>query len=136
MRSLVVLSHAEGARHLALAPRITDQSTSRLVHGTELSTGWVDPRVGSRFFSFFVRLGWVHYIRSTEICKDYVNAFKARLDKLRLHLAVKLLVVLGWVGLGPNFPLVVGFVGSGQSADGLGWMGHTKWTHGKLCHST
>ena len=128
MRSLVVLSHVEGARHLALAPRITDQSTSRLVHGTELSTGWVDPRV--------VRLGSVHYIRSTEICKDYVNAFKARLDTLWLHLAVKLLVVLGWVGLGPNFPLVVDFVGSGQSADGLGWMGHTKWIRGQLCHST
>jgi len=39
-----------------------------------------------------------------------------------------LLVVLGWVQI---FPLVVGWVGLGQSADGLGWIGSDKidpWT--------
>ena len=30
------------------------------------------------------------------------------------------------IGLGPNFPLVVGWVGLGQSADGLGWIGSHK----------
>ena len=35
-----------------------------------------------------------------------------------------MLDVLGWVGLGPNFP----------TCSGLGWVGsgHTKWTHGQL----
>ena len=52
-------------------------------------------------------------------------------------------VGLGWVGLGQDFsvfgglglvqifPLVVGLVGLGQSADGLGWIGSHKmdpWT--------
>jgi len=51
----------------------------------ELSMGWV----GSRFFSFW----WV-WVGSTtakvlKIWKDYVNAFKARLDKIWLHQAVK-----------------------------------------------
>jgi len=44
--------------------------------------GWVDPWVG---------LGWV--ASSTEkvlkIRRDYVNAFKARLDKIWFHRAVK-----------------------------------------------
>jgi len=44
--------------------------------------GWVDPWVG---------LGWV--ASSTEkvlkIRRDYVNAFKARLDKIWFHQAVK-----------------------------------------------
>ena len=65
-----------------------------------------------------------------------------RLDKIWLHRAVKfdftadpagtgnrsLLVVLGSVQI---FPLVVGWVGFGQSADGLGWIGSHKmdpWT--------
>jgi len=36
-----------------------------------------------------------------------------------------LLVVLGWVGLSPNFSI----------CSGLGWvgLGQTKWTHGQLC---
>jgi len=41
-----------------------------------------------------------------------------------------------WVGSGwvQIFSLVVGWVGLGQSADGLGWVGsgHTKWTHGQF----
>jgi len=35
------------------------------------------------------------------------------------------------IGLGPIFSLVVGWVGLGQSADGLGWVGSHKmdpWT--------
>jgi len=38
---------------------------------------------------------------------------------------------LGWVGLGPIFSLIVGWVGLGQSADGMGWVGSHKmdpWT--------
>ena len=61
----------------------------------ELSMGWVDPRVGLThglgrdFFSFLV--GWVGSTTAKilKIWKDYVNAFKARLDKIRLHQAVK-----------------------------------------------
>jgi len=45
---------------------------------------------------------------------------------------LNLLVVVGWVGLGPNFfPRVAGWVGLGQSNDGLGWIGSHKmdpWT--------
>ena len=66
--------------------------------------GWVDPLVG---------LGWVHYSKSTKSLKGFFNAFKARLDKTWLHQAVKLLVVLGWVGLG-------------QSAERLGLIGSHK----------
>ena len=36
------------------------------------------------------------------------------------------------IGLGPIFSLVVGWVELGQSADGLGWVGSQKWTHGQL----
>jgi len=50
----------------------------------ELSMGWVDPRVGSRFFLFLV--SWVGSVIAKGL---YVNAFKARLDKIWLHLAVK-----------------------------------------------
>jgi len=52
--------------------------------------GWVDPWVGlGRDFSVFGGLGWVHYSKSTKNL-DYVNAFKARLDKIWFHQAVKL----------------------------------------------
>jgi len=34
------------------------------------------------------------------------------------------------IGLGPNFSLVVGWVGLGQSADGLGWVGSHKMDPG------
>jgi len=81
-------------------------------------------------------LGWVHYSKSSKNMKNYVNAFKARLDKIWLHQTVKLLVVLGWVGLGPNFPTCsgLGWVGLGQL---MGWVGSglTKWTHGQLCRT-
>jgi len=36
---------------------------------------------------------------------------------------LNLLVVLGWVQI---FPLIMGWVGSGQSANGLGWIGSHK----------
>jgi len=39
---------------------------------------------------------------------------------------LNLLVVLVWVGLGPIFSLVVGWVGLCQSVDGLGWIGSHK----------
>jgi len=54
--------------------------------------GWVAlGRVGSSFFSVFGRLGWVGstIARVLKKLKDYVNAFKARLDKVWLHQAVK-----------------------------------------------
>jgi len=92
--------------------------------GAELSMVWVGL---GRDFSVFRGLGWVHYSRSTKnFEKNCVNAFKARLDKIWLHQAVKfdctadltatgnqsLLVILGWVGLGPNF----------STCSGLGWV--------------
>jgi len=36
------------------------------------------------------------------------------------------------IGLGEILSLVVGWVGLGQSADGFGWVGSQKWTHGQL----
>jgi len=44
---------------------------------------------------------------------------------------LNLLVVLGWVGLGPNFPTCRGL---GWVSQLMGWVesGHTKWTHGQL----
>jgi len=56
---------------------------------------WVDPwvglgRVGSRFFSVFGGSVLVGKSRLTKIFKkDYVNAIKARLDKVWLHQADK-----------------------------------------------
>jgi len=46
---------------------------------------------------------------------------------------LNLLVVVGWVGLGPNFSTCsgLGWVGLSQSADGMGWIGSHKmdpWT--------
>jgi len=43
---------------------------------------------------------------------------------------LNLLALLGWVGLGPNFPTF-----NGLGWVGLGWVGsgHTRWTHGQLC---
>jgi len=45
-----------------------------------VGSGWVE------IFQFLV--GWVHYSKSTKNL-DYVNAFKARLDKIWFHQAVK-----------------------------------------------
>jgi len=95
--------------------------------------GWVDPRVwfwvGSRF-SVFCKLGWVESTIAKVLKKferiTLSTAFKARLDKIWLHRAVKfdfmadlttklqaqLLVVLGSVGLSPNF----------LTCSGLGWV--------------
>jgi len=52
--------------------------------------GWADPRVGlawvglGRDFSVFGGFGWLGstIAKVLKIRKDYVNAFKARLDKL------------------------------------------------------
>ena len=97
--------------------------------------GWVGlGRVGfGRDFSVLGGLGWVHCSKSTENLKGlYVNAFKARLDKIWLHQAVKFIscIALGRVG-SKFFPLLVGRVGLRQSADELGWIGSHKmdpWT--------
>ena len=48
----------------------------------------------------FGGLGWVHNSKSIKILQDYVNAFKARLDKIWLHETVKF---VSCIGLGPNF---------------------------------
>ena len=44
---------------------------------------------------------------------------------------LNLLVVLGWVVVGPKFPTCCGLVWVSQL---MGWVGsgHTKWTHGRL----
>jgi len=52
----------------------------------ELSVGWDDPWVGlGRDFQFLV--GWVGstVAKVLKIRKDYVNAFKVRLDKICLY---------------------------------------------------
>jgi len=49
------------------------------------------------------------------------------------ELYAPLLVVLGWVGLSPNFSTCsgLGWVGSVSWCCWIG-LGHTKWTHGQL----
>jgi len=70
--------------------------------------GWVDPLVGlGRDFSVFGGLGWVYYSKSTKkICKDYLDAFKARLDKIWLHQAVK-------------FDFMADLTGTGNRSEGV-----------------
>jgi len=93
----------------------------------ELSMGWVDPGDGLSC----VGSVWVQYSKSTlKIWKDYVNAFKARLDKIWLHQAVKFVSCIGLGRVGSIF-FHLRWVVLGQSADGLGWVGSHKmdpWT--------
>ena len=55
--------------------------------------GWVDPWVG---------LGWVGSTIANvlKILKDYVNAFKARLDKIWFHQAVTFDITADLTGTG------------------------------------
>jgi len=72
----------------------------RAVHG--FSVGWV----------------WSTTAKVLKIWKGYVNAFKARLYKIRLHQGVKF---VSWTGSGPKFSI----------CSGLGWVGSRKtdlWT--------
>ena len=71
---------------------------------TELSIGWVDPWIG---------LGRVHCGKSVNISKDYVMHLKHGYIRFGCTKQLNLLVVVGRVGLG-------------QSADGLGWIGSHK----------
>jgi len=96
--------------------------------GSNYGLGWV----GSgcvEIFSFW----WVGpaIAKVLNICKDYVNAFKERSDKIWLQ-AVKFVSCCGLGRLGSKFfPRVAGWVGLGQSNDGLGWIGSHKmdpWT--------
>ena len=69
-----------------------------LIHGLDwIGFGWVGL---GRDFSVFGGLGRVNNSKSIKILQDYVNAFKARLDKIWLHETVKLVscIGLGWVG--------------------------------------
>ena len=78
--------------------------------------GWVGlGRVGfGRDFSVLGGLGWVHCSKSTENLKGlYVNAFKARLDKIWLHQAVKFVSCIGLVRVGSKF----------STCSGLDWVG-------------
>ena len=58
--------------------------------------GWVDPWVG---------LGWVGSTpaKVLKFRKDYVNALKARLDKIWLHQAVKFVSCIGLGQVGSKF---------------------------------
>jgi len=95
----------------------------------EQSCPWVGLTHGLGWVEIFQLLvGWVHYRKILKLWNDYVNAFKARLDKIWLHEAVKF---ISCIGLGPNF----------RTSSRLGWVsqlmgwvgsGHTKWTHGQL----
>jgi len=80
-------------------------------------------------------VGWARYSKSTKYLQGlgaYVNAFKERSDKVWLHQAVKFVSCCGLGRLGSKFfPRVAGWVGLGQSNDGLGWIGSHKmdpWT--------
>ena len=94
---------------------------------TELSMGWVDPWVGLgwvEIFQFLVGSVGSTTAKVLKIRKDYFNAFKALLDEIWLHQAVKfdfmgrsdryrklirksnkviMLVMTVSIGLGPNF---------------------------------
>ena len=68
--------------------------------------GWVDPWVGlGRDFSVFGGVGWVGstIAKVLKIVKDYVNASKARLDKICLHQAVKFVSFIGLGRVGSKF---------------------------------
>ena len=94
---------------------------------------WIDPWVGlGRDFSVFDGLGSVHYSESTKKFERIV-LMRLKHGKIRFGCTkqLNLLVVglLGRVGLGPIFSLVMGWV-----SQPMGWVGsgHTKWTHGQL----
>ena len=57
-----------------------DGTSSQSCSWVGLTHGWV--ALGRDFVFLVVWVGWVHYSKSTKIWKDYVNAFKARLDKI------------------------------------------------------
>jgi len=71
--------------------------------------GWVDPWVGLdwvgwvEIFQFLV--GWVGstIAKVLKFRKDCVNAFKARLDKIWLHQAVKFVSCIGLGRVGSKF---------------------------------
>ena len=71
--------------------------------------GWVDPWVGldwvglGRDFSGFGRLRWVGSTIAKLLKLCYVNAFKARLDKIWLHQAVKFVSCIGFCRVGSEF---------------------------------
>jgi len=82
--------------------KVPEESTL-IFEETELYLGWVDPWVGwGQDFSVFGGLSWVGSTvpKVVKFWKDYVNAFKARLDTIRLHQAVRFVscIVLGRVG--------------------------------------
>jgi len=80
-----------------------------VLHRPELFMGWVDPWVAGlvglgRNFSVFAGLGWIlstiAKVGLLKIGKDYVNALKARLDKIWLHQAVKFYFTANLTGTG------------------------------------
>ena len=65
-------------------------TTTSEQRGSELSMGRVDPWVGMGWhFQFSVGCVGFTTAKVLKIWKDYANAFKARLDKIWLHQAVK-----------------------------------------------
>jgi len=85
----------------------------------QLSMGWVDPWVGLVWVglgrNFAVFNGWVGstIAKVVKFWKAYVNALKARLDKIWLHRAVKYVSCIGSGRVGSQIlPLVVSRVGS------------------------
>jgi len=72
---------------------------------------WVDPWVGldwvvfGRHFSVSGGLGWAGstIAKVLKFRKDYVNAFKARLDKIWFHQAVKFVSCVGLGRVGSKF---------------------------------
>jgi len=82
-------SHSIAAENVDSKELFTLESSSRTPSAPELSMGWVDPWVGlGRFFLVF---GGLSFVGSTiaKVLKILKGSIKARLDKIRLHQAVK-----------------------------------------------
>jgi len=92
---LYQLSQTEPRDGIVLQTKLDDHGNTL---AAELSMGWVDPWVGSRFFSF----RWVGSTTAKvlKICKDYFHVFKAQLDKIWLHQTVKFDFMADLIGTG------------------------------------
>jgi len=104
---------------------------TRVVHGL----GWVGL---GRDFSAFCGLGCVGCTIAEVLKFERIMLMHLEHGQISFGCTkqLNLLVALCWVGLG-LFPLVVGWAGLDQSADGLGWIESHKmdpWTtQGNLC---
>ena len=76
-----------------------------------------------RDFSVFGGLGWVGSTTVKVLKLEGITLMHLKHGQIRFGCIkqLRLLVVLGWVALGPNF----------STCSGLGWIGSHKWTNGQ-----